>query len=228
MKRCLVSSSFVSLDDIRSNATRIFVVICWVHVPVAIAVASIARNAVPIPALVALGVAVVATIAAYALRDGFALRSIIAICLTFGPIVFVYAGRGHTGGLSGTEDWQIDYHMYFFAVFAMLVAYIDWRPIAIAAALTAGHHLLLDLVVPANVFPEEGLDRVALHALAVVAECSVLFWIAYRVNALFKRVEDANALVELTAAQTAEALTEQLAENAALRRRLAAVTPIAS
>jgi methyl-accepting chemotaxis protein len=215
-----MNAGFLTLDDIRHRATRVFVILCWVHVALALAVAQIARNPVLTPAALAAAAAVVATVAAWRLRDGVLLRSVIAICLTFGPIVFVYAGRGHTGGLSGTEDWQIDYHMYFFAVFAMLVAYFDWRPIAVSAALTAVHHLLLDLIVPANVFPEEGLDRVVLHALAVVAECSVLFWITYEVNALFKRVEDANALVELTAAQTAEALGQQMAENAALRQRL--------
>lgn len=209
-----------TLNDIRVQATKIFAIICWVHVPVAVAVALIARNEVLTPALVASVAAIVVSIAAWRLRDGLTLRAIVAICLTFGPIVFVYAGRGHTGGISGNEDWQIDYHMYFFGVFAMLAAYIDWRPIAIAASLTAVHHLILDLVVPANVFPEEGLDRVVLHALAVVAECSVLFWITYEVNALFKRVEEANALVELTAEQTAEALSLQMAENTALKNQL--------
>lgn len=215
-----MTADFLTLDDIRHRATRIFVVLCWVHVAAAIAVALIARNPVLTPAAMALAAAAGATLAAWRLRDGIALRSIVAICLTVGPIVFVYAGRGHTGGISGTEDWQVDYHMYFFAVFAMLVAYIDWRPIAVSAALTAVHHLLLDLIVPANVFPEEGLDRVALHALAVLAECSVLFWITYEIGALFKRVEDANELVELTAEQTAEALAQQMAENAALRECL--------
>lgn len=216
----MVNAGFLTLNDIRTRATRIFVVLCWLHVPAAAAVALIARNDAVAPVVIAAIAAAAASLAAWRLSDGHFLRSIIAICLTFGPIVFVYAGRGHTGGIAGTEDWQIDYHMYFFAVFAMLVAYFDWRPIAVSAALTAVHHLLLDLIVPANVFPEEGLDRVALHAVAVLAECSVLFWITYEVNALFKRVEDANALVELTAAQTAEALSQQMAENAALRQRL--------
>jgi methyl-accepting chemotaxis protein len=215
-----MNTGFLTLDDVRNRATRIFAALCWLHVPAAVAVALIARNQIVAPAAMTMVAAVVASLAAWRLREGLPLRSIIAICLTFGPIVFVYAGRGHAGGYSGNEDWQIDYHMYFFAVFAMLVAYIDWRPIAISAGLTAIHHLLLDLIVPANVFPEEGLDRVALHALAVLAECSVLFWITFEINALFKRVEDANALVELTAAQTAEALSEQMAENAALRHRL--------
>jgi len=215
-----VTNDSFTLDGIRARASQIFVAVCWLHVGAAAIVAAIARNPVALPIAIAAVAAITITLAVWRLKDGLLLRSIVAVCLTFGPIVFVYAGRGHSGGLSGLEDWQIDYHMYFFAIFAMLVAYMDWRPIAIAAVLTAGHHLLLDLIVPANVFPEEGLDRVVLHALVVAAECSVLFWLTYQVNALFNRVEQANALVELTAEQTAEALTEQLAENAALKARL--------
>jgi len=176
-----------------------------------------ARNAWQQPMAVALVVALIATLCAWKMRDGLALRSIIAVCLTFGPILFVYAGRGHFSGIAGNGDWQIDYHMYFFGVFAMLTAYIDWRPIAISAALTAAHHLILDLVIPANVFPEEGLDRVVLHALAVVIECGVLFWLTAAVGALFKRLED---LVDFTSRETADALTREMEMNAALRDQL--------
>jgi methyl-accepting chemotaxis protein len=212
-----VPKSF-TLTDIRATATKIFVWVVWVHVLLAGGVALWAHNSWQEPMAIALGFAIVATLAAWKLRDGFALRSIIAVCLTFGPIVFVYAARGHFSGLAGNGDWQVDYHMYFFGVFAMLSAYVDWRIIAISAGLTAGHHLLLDLVTPANVFPEEGIDRVVLHALAVVVECSVLFWLTIAIASLFKRLED---LVDFTSRETAEVLTRELEVNAALRAQLA-------
>ncbi|MDB5071978.1 MAG: putative methyl-accepting chemotaxis protein [Candidatus Eremiobacteraeota bacterium] len=209
--------SSLSLGHIRATATKIFVWVVWAHVLLAAAVAGIARNSWLEPAAIALVVALVATLAAWKLRDGLALRSVIAVCVTFGPILFVYAARGHMSGIAGNGDWQIDYHMYFFGVFAMLAAYVDWRVIAISAALTAGHHLLLDLVVPANVFPEEGIDRVALHAIAVVIECSVLFWLTVAIGSLAQRLED---LVDFTSRETAEALTREMEENAALRAQL--------
>ena len=99
----------------------------------------------------------------------------------------------------------------------MLAAFIDWRPIAVSAGLTAAHHLILDLVVPGNVFPEEGIDRVALHAIAVVIECGVLFWLTIAVGALFKRLE---GLVDFTSRETAEALTREMEINADLRAQL--------
>ena len=209
--------SSLSLGHIRATATKIFVWVVWAHVLVAVAVAAVARNSWREPAAIALVVALVATLAAWKLRDGLPLRSVIAVCVTFGPILFVYAARGHMSGIAGNGDWQIDYHMYFFGVFAMLAAYVDWRVIAISAALTAGHHLLLDLVVPANVFPEEGIDRVALHAIAVVIECSVLFWLTVAISSLAQRLED---LVDFTSRETAEALMREMDENAALRAQL--------
>jgi len=205
------------MAHIRATATKIFVGVIWAHVLLAAGVALMGRNSWREPAGIALAIAVVATVCALKMRDGIALRSVIAVCLTFGPILFVYAGRGHLSGIAGNGDWQVDYHMYFFGVFAMLAAYIDWRVIAVSAALTAGHHLLLDLVLPANVFPEEGIDRVALHALAVVIECSVLFWLTIAIAGLFQRLED---LVDFTSRETAEALTREMDENAALREQL--------
>jgi methyl-accepting chemotaxis protein len=211
-----VSNSF-TLGGIRATATKIFVWVIWAHVLLAAGVALIARNRWQEPMAVTFAIALIATLAVWKLRDGLPLRSIIAICLTFGPIVFVYAARGHFSGIARNGDWQIDYHMYFFGVFAMLAAFVDWRPIAVSAALTAGHHLILDLVVPGNVFPEEGIDRVALHALAVVVECGVLFWLTIAIGALFKRLEE---LVDFTSRETAEALTREMETNAALQAQL--------
>jgi methyl-accepting chemotaxis protein len=206
-----------TLGDIRATATKIFVWVCWAHVLLAGGVALLARNRWQEPMAVALVFALIATLAAWKMRDGLPLRSIIAVCVTFGPIIFVYAARGHFSGIAGNGDWQIDYHMYFFGVFAMLAAFVDWRAIAVSAVLTAGHHLILDLVVPGNVFPEEGLDRVALHAIAVVIECGVLFWLTIAIAALFKRLEE---LVDFTTRETAEALMREMDENTALRNQL--------
>ncbi len=211
-----LSSSF-TLGGIRATATKIFVWVVWAHVLLAGGVALIAHTRWQEPMAIAFAIALVATLAAWKIREGLALRSILAVCLTFGPILFVYAGRGHLSGIAGNGDWQVDYHMYFFGVFAMLAAFIDWRPIAVSAALTAAHHLILDLVVPGNVFPEEGIDRVALHALAVVIECGVLFWLTIAIAALFNRLED---LVDFTSRETAEALTREMEANADLRAQL--------
>ena len=194
-----------------------YMLIAWIHVPAAALIALNARNAWLGPVLVMAAVAALMTICARTMRDGLALRSIVAIALTIAPIVFVYAGRGALSGMGGNGDWQIDYHMYFFAVFAMLIGYVDWRPIAVSAALTAAHHLLLDLIVPSAIFPEEGLDRVLLHGICVAAECSVLIWATNTLQTLFRLNDN---LMDYTTQVTAEAIAVELAEKQALQTRL--------
>jgi len=207
----------LTLAGMRARATQLYTIIIWLHVPAVALVALNAHNAWLEPALVLAIVAIIATICARTMKDGISLRSIMAIALTLGPVAFVFAGRGDLSGISGHGDWQIDYHMYFFAVFAMLVGYVDWRPIVISAGLTAVHHLLFDLFVPSAVFPQEGVDRVVLHAICVVAECGVLIWITNTVAALFARIDE---VMNYTTLATAEAIADEIAEKAALQAQL--------
>lgn len=215
-----MNSNFLNLNEIRARATQLFAGMTWIHVVFVGLVAWVGHNPWQAPVLIAIAVAVAATICAFTLKDGLLLRSLMAAFMTAGPILLVYAGRGHFSGLSGHGDWQVDYHMYFFGVFAMLAAYIDWRPIAIAAGLTAAHHLLLDLFVSSDVFPEEGLDRVLVHALAVVVECGVLFWLTGAIGSLFKRIDD---LIDFISRETADALLREQELNASLREQLGTV-----
>jgi HPt (histidine-containing phosphotransfer) domain-containing protein/PAS domain-containing protein len=164
------------LDLLRLRASRAFAMLLWGHVPVIAAIAY--SNGVPIWRPIAI-MAIAATIGSlFAWRAGstLAARLIIAAALTVAPALMVYAGRG---------PWQIDWHMYFFVIFGMLVAFVDWRPIAVSAGLTAVHHLLLDLIFPESVFPEAGLGRVLLHAAIVIVDCGVLFWIVSQMQRLF-------------------------------------------
>jgi methyl-accepting chemotaxis protein len=207
----------LSLAGIREHATKLYTLIAWLHVPAVALIALNARNAWLAPTVFLAIIAVVATVCARSMRNGLPLRLIMATALTCAPIAFVFAGRGAFSGISGHGDWQIDYHMYFFAMFAILVAYVDWRPIVLSAALTAVHHLLLDFIAPAAVFPEEGIDRVALHAICVVAEVSILIWITNTLAALFKRIDE---VIDFTTKATAEAIAVELEEKAALQAEL--------
>ncbi|MGQ7385838.1 hypothetical protein ACTGVI_12460, partial [Streptococcus suis] len=69
------------------------------------------------------------------------------------PALFVFL-------LSGAR-WQMDAHMYFFTALAALTVLCDWRPLALAGALIAVHHFMLDLILPAWVF-EDGQGGIAL------------------------------------------------------------------
>src|SRR5277367_6272235 len=92
--------------------------------------------------------------------------------------VFTYQFAGHA--------WQIDTHMYFFATLACLVAYCDYRPIVAGTAAVALHHLALNFVLPAAIFPG-GADfgRVVLHAVILTIEAGVLIGLAHKLANLF-------------------------------------------
>lgn len=170
------AAASVDLEQLRGRASIFFAALLWLHIPVIMLIAWSNRvSPLDVGAITTLAAAV-ATVAARRCPRSLAARLTIASALTTAPALMVYAGRG---------AWQIDWHMYFFVVLGMLVAFIDWRPIALAAALTAGHHLFLDLVFPFAVFPEPGLARVALHAAIVVMECVVLFWLIAQMKRLF-------------------------------------------
>jgi diguanylate cyclase (GGDEF)-like protein/PAS domain S-box-containing protein len=179
IRRAARAKEPVTINDLaalRLYASRFFACLLWLHVPV---VALIARsNGIPMfrAALVMSLAAVAGTVVALLGGDKLYARLTIAAALTVAPALMVYAGQG---------PWQVDWHMYFFVIFGMLVAYVDWRPIAVAAVGTAFHHVFLNAVFPDALFPESSLGRVALHCAIVLVDALVLFWIVSKMRELF-------------------------------------------
>jgi methyl-accepting chemotaxis protein len=200
-----------ALMALRRRASQVFVVLLWLHVPVVAVIAASNAHALWPSTLAAIVLAALGTLGARLSPDGVAGRLTVAWALVGMPMVFVHAGAG---------DLQIDFHLYFFAVLAMLVAYVDWRPIAFAAALTAVHHLVLDFVDPRSVFPDQsgldGIPRVLLHAVIVVVECGVLIWMTVRIRALFLAADEENARANAALAES-QRLRDALAGEADLK-----------
>ncbi|TGD94305.1 chemotaxis protein [Methylobacterium nonmethylotrophicum] len=159
------------IDDLRRSFARILIGLLWAHLPVAAAVPLMAGAGVSAgPAAVAALIAGLATLSWW--RDPIGLRTRIATALALVGMaaVLLYASAGH--------PWQIDLHMYFFACLAVLAGWCDWRVILTATGATALHHLVLDLALPAAVFPSGGsLERVLLHAGILAIEAAMLAWI---------------------------------------------------
>jgi len=110
---------------------------------------------------------------------------------------------------------QIDVHMYYFAALAILAAYCDRDVILAGAGVTALHHLTLNFLAPALVFPDgPSLERVLLHAVIVVAEAAALFWLTGQITRLFG-ISGAN----LAAAQEASGRAEAAARAAEAQRQ---------
>ncbi len=115
-----------------------------------------------------------------------AVRYVLAAGYVLQAAILVFVFRGH--------PWQIDMHMYFFAALAMVTAILDWRAIVVAAGVTAAHHLLLNIIMPAWVFPEgASFLRVVLHAVIVVFETFVLMWLSLKLSKVFGEADEAHS-----------------------------------
>ncbi|HLT76958.1 MAG TPA: methyl-accepting chemotaxis protein [Ferrovibrio sp.] len=199
-----------SLDDLRRRASGAFAVWLWLHLPLILAVAWFNGTGLLASGIGALVIAAIATW--FCRRDaaGAATRQVVAAAFVGMASLLVFAASG---------PWQIDLHMYYFAIFAVLAAYCDWRAILTAATLTALHHLVLNFALPYAIFPDgSDFGRVIVHAVIVVAECAVLIWLCLVLENLFAR--SAQSLSDM---QVSMADRERLeADAAAERERFAA------
>ena len=154
------------------------------------------------PTMLMVAFAAAATLSWRTAGNGLSTSLVVAVALMGGVSVFTFQLSGHA--------WQIDVHMYFFAALACLVAYCDYRPILAGTVAVALHHLALNFIVPAAIFPG-GADfgRVVLHAGILIVEAGVLVWVAHQLAQLF----------ETTAQKTAEAEAATAAEARANAQR---------
>ncbi|MBU7575211.1 MAG: methyl-accepting chemotaxis protein [Hydrogenophaga sp.] len=108
--------------------------------------------------------------------------------------------------LARSTGWLIDMHMVFFAFLAVLVTMACWRVILTATLTIALHHLLLNFVAPAYVFPDGAdLQRVVFHAVVVLMEAAILMLLCQRFEALVRGLTDArNAQAAIDAKLQAE------------------------
>ncbi|NWK98878.1 hybrid sensor histidine kinase/response regulator [Sphingobium lactosutens] len=168
------------LDKVRFHFGRFLLPLFWVHVPLLAAVAMLTGRSL-------LGAALAGALlaAAYHLtwwRHGIApaTRYLSAVALMGEPAILLFLMRG--------QAWQMDMHMYFFAMLALTIAWCDKRAILAAATATALHHLLLLYLLPYAVFPAQGnLERVLLHAGIVAFQTTVLVWLSDKLVESFQR-----------------------------------------
>jgi methyl-accepting chemotaxis protein len=190
-----------NLESLRETASRTLIALVWLHVPIAMTIGIMRDNGWMLPTLLTALLAVAATVAWNTEGNGLATRLVFAVALMGDVAVFTYQLSGHA--------WQIDFHMYYFAALACLVAYCDYRPIVAGTTAVALHHLVLNFIVPAAVFPGGAdLGRVVLHAIILVMEAGVLVWLALQLEQLFtiaeRKTAEANAAVAAEARANAE------------------------
>ena len=210
------------LDALRETASRALIGLLWLHVPVAAAI-GMARGADWLmPTILMVAFAAAATISWRTAGNGLSTNLVVAVALMGGVSVFTYELAGH--------PWQIDMHMYFFAALACLVAYCDIRPILAGTVAVALHHLALNFIIPAAIFPG-GADfgRVVLHAGILILEAGVLAWVAYQLERLFMATAQKTAEAEAATASEARATAARgQAEQQARLERDAAMHRLAA
>ncbi|QDK35457.1 response regulator [Sphingomonas sp. IC081] len=168
------------LDTLRHRVGRFLLFLVWAHVPLLAGVAVMTRNSAWRAALA--GVALAGCYHLMWHRRGIsrATRYVSAVVLIGEPAVLLVLLRGH--------PWQMDMHMYFFAMFAVTIAWCDRLAILVAAVATILHHLVLLYLLPLVVFPGGGsVERVVLHAVIVLFQTAVLVWLSDRLVESFTR-----------------------------------------
>tara|TARA_R110001592_G_scaffold251752_1_gene514458 strand:- start:530 stop:1987 length:1458 start_codon:yes stop_codon:yes gene_type:complete len=190
-----------ALTALRNNSTRFFVLFAWTHLPLAGLAFWLTQGDIATGAGIIAVVAVASTVAWRTRPEAAASRFLISAgaMINVGALLYMFAGHA----------WQIDVHMYFFAVLAMVAAFCCWQTVLVAAATVAVHHLVLNFTLPYAIFPD-GADffRVVLHAVIVVVETIVLMWLTYRLVAGFRHSAEA-----VDAAEEAKAEVERLSQE---------------
>ncbi|OYU92288.1 MAG: chemotaxis protein [Bradyrhizobiaceae bacterium PARB1] len=196
------------LTAVRTTASRVLLSAIWLHLPLALLIAHLRSQDMLLPLGMMAATAVVATISWRSSPVGLSTRLLFAVALMTDVSVLTYQLAGH--------PWQLDIHMYFFAALACLVAYCDFRVIMAATIAVALHHLSLNFILPAAIYPG-GADfgRVVLHAVVLLIEAGVLGWLALKLATLFRTAAQKTA--EARAAGEAEAKATE--ERASLERR---------
>ena len=186
------------LEALRETTSKALIALLWIHLPIAIVIGMVGGSDWLLPAVLMAVLAAAATLSWRIAGNGLSTRLTFAVALMGGVSVFAFELSGHS--------WQIDMHMYFFAALAFLVAYCDYRPILIGTVAVALHHLTLNFLLPAAIFPGGAdLGRVVLHAVVLVMEAAVLIWLAHKLSQLFEVTAQQTAEVELAHAAEARA-----------------------
>jgi methyl-accepting chemotaxis protein len=195
----------IESDDLavlRETTSRMLLAVLWLHVPIAVFVGMMRSADWMAPTGLMVAMALAATLSWRAAGNALSTRLIFAIALMSDVSVFVFQFAGH--------PWQVDMHMYFFAALASLVAYCDYRPIIAGTVAVALHHLVLNFVLPAAVYPGGAdLGRVVLHAVILLIEAGVLIWLTHKLTHLFEMAAQKTTEAEAAVAAEARANAER-------------------
>jgi methyl-accepting chemotaxis protein len=199
----------LSLDNLRYSAARLIVFVSWCSTLIVACVGTSMNNDATWYATgICLTLLVVPTFLVLTHRVDLITRIILGATLPVYPAALLFIMGGH--------PWQIDVHMAFFALLAMLVGLCDWRAILAGTAVVALHHLILNFYGPLYVFGGEGeFTRVLLHAVILLVEAAALVLVSNHLVALISavRIETNTAREALRLSQAAQEQRDLMQEK---------------
>jgi methyl-accepting chemotaxis protein len=188
---------------LRQNALKWFVPFLWAHVPFIALLGAVNETPFIASTVAAAALAGVTTFLWRTQPDSGVTRQTAAVTFMVMISLCVYQLMDH--------PYQLDIHLYFMAGLAMLVPLVDWRAILAAAATVAVHHLVLNLFLPAALWPgDAAYVRLVIHAGVVVLESAALVYYCHQLVAAFEEADGA-----LAKAHDALEETEKMAKERA-------------
>ena len=203
-----------ALEQHRLRIAQWFVIGLWVFVAIVAAVSSMTGVANLSFTISAILTAACCTIVYRMNHGGAASRIILSVAYVAMISLILAAMQG--------ASWQVDIHMAYFAMLAVIGVLCDWRATLAATLAVAVHHLGLNFLLPAAIYPgASDLGRVILHAVILIAESASLIGLGLQLTKMFtlsaQKAEESElaqhkaeeALKALELSQKSEALSRQ-------------------
>ena len=122
-------------------------------------------------------------------RGTLASRLTLSLCLGAMVALNIQLGRG-----------TIEFHFGVFVSLALVLVYLDWRPIVALAGFFAVHHLLFDRLQAAGwgvyCTPEPNFLKIVMHAGYVVLQSVLEIYMAVTLGRLYREGEELSNLVD--------------------------------
>jgi methyl-accepting chemotaxis protein len=170
------SGELISLSAIRRRADRLMLALVWILWAIS-QVFGLLTSQVLVALITATLLAMLATLACLLLPGKLVTRLLFAFILMAYSALLIQLGGGET-----------EYHFSVFVLLSALLAWRDWKPLVMGAAVIALHHLIFNYLQADGLFGivvfamGPGLHMVITHGIFVVAQTIILVLMALRME----------------------------------------------
>lgn len=165
----------ISLTAIRQRADRLILSMIWALWAVSLALGYMNDNVIQ-GATAGTLLALLSTLLTWLTPGSLLLRLTLACVVMAFSALLIHLGEGET-----------EYHFSVFVLLSALLAWRDWRPLVMGAAVIALHHLVFNALQENDlygvvVFMHTGFHMVVFHGLFVVVQTAILVLLAVRME----------------------------------------------